>query len=695
MPAIRIRVGASLDGDAANVFVPLIEASKRARKTVSDNLNTTAKAARGVGGAAKKSAKDVNDVEAEFEALKRKVSGLPPIVDVGTAAIKKLGKEAKSSFDEAKRSFNALARDAERNAKAFEKSLSPSADAKANARAAAKRQQGAERVVSRIAMGSAHAATRLGGDLVRGIGVDTDLGSMFGKQVDLETRATDLSNAGYSTDENASAANRTRQDPAAIIAQARQIASETAFDPAAAIAGLQAFVGKTGDLDTGRAILKDMAVLSKATGTNLEDMVNAAGDASNALGDAPNKAERLQQIMRSIAGQGKLGAVEISDMAKQMAKLAANATQIEGDVGGNIALLGAFAQEARQRGGAASATMSATSVASLISTFKTPARIAAFKAATGESVYNKDGMMRSPQELLMSALKARGTDPEGFKAIFANVQGARAVEGFASIYRQTYAGASGSKEERQNAAAAAVTAEFDRLKQAAILQGEVAASFAASMKTTESQVTLFNNQISATAAEASGELMPALKGLAPAAIIAAHGLSNLVTFFAGRAGLEDGKTDVENSLKAGQTNREIRAVLSGAYGKDEGGANVMPAGLVEKAEEQRAALEKAAAEKRANAKDELEGLSAHGLNREGIEVAAKGGDATAQKYMQFEDEAKAASKDAEDLAAQVALLRLAITGGAVKTFVVNHPTPEKPKAPPPARGVPLDADTDQ
>ena len=54
--------------------------------------------------------------------------------------------------------------------------------------------------------------------------------------------------------------------------------------------------------------------------------------------------------------QGKLGAVEVKDMAVQMAKLASRATEFGGKSDDTIAALGAIAQEARAKGGAANAS---------------------------------------------------------------------------------------------------------------------------------------------------------------------------------------------------------------------------------------------------------------------------------------------------------------------------------------------------
>jgi TP901 family phage tail tape measure protein len=358
------------------------------------------------------------------------------------------------------------------------------------------------------------------GDIARGAGIDTNIGAGFAARIKQETLATNISASGYQA--GAKGAAGVRADPRMLMQEAQSVGMANAMDPTAALEGLSKFVAKTGDLKTGREVLGDMAMLSRATGTAMEDMVDAAGDVSANLGDIENKGPVISQVMRSIAGQGKLGAVEVKDMAVQMAKLAANAGQFEGDAASNIALLGAFAQEARQRGGASSATQAATSVASMVNTFKTPARANAFKAE-GIDVYNKKGQIRNPEEIVVESLRKAGMDPSRFKKMFANVQGARAVEGFATIYRQAGGGEAGEK---------AVRAEFSKLKAAAMGQGEIAESFSRSMKTTEAQSQLFRNQIEKIGGDMGEALLPALRKLAPIALQLAQAFSQIVVWAA-------------------------------------------------------------------------------------------------------------------------------------------------------------------
>lgn len=567
MADIRIKVGASADSSLTNVFKPLTDASKRAKAVVAADMaelqtkitTPIVQGTKAADGAFDKMAKDIEGTSTKM---------LKP----AEKAIVEFAEETKIHFRQVEQEFREVAKESEKAADRIERAGRRANGAGGGGGGPKKPPPGfwsAEgqaiptggqygrglgmglSVLHRAASMAASGATRLGGDYLSGIGLNTDPASMFAANTKLETQATDLTNAGYMS--GAAGPNGIRQDPREIIAQMRKVGNEAAFDPGKAMEGLSAFVGKTGDLQTGRDVMKDLATLSRATGTNLEDMVDAAADVSNNLGDIPNKGEAIKGVMVQIAGEGKLGAVEIKDLATQMAKVASAAGQIEGDAGKNIALLGAFAQEARQRGGAASATQAATSVQGLINTFKTPKRSEAFEAATGKSVFNKQGMIRNPEELVIEALKSSGMDPNAFKKIFANVQGARAVEGFATIFRQAGGGDKGE---------AAVRAEFDRLANSALTDAEILDSFARSMRTTESQTQILNNNFQEAAQNLQDALIPAFNDLAPQLILFSKGLGDAIGVFASMTGLTelghqqtvdqlsgDVETDVKNTHK--------------------------------------------------------------------------------------------------------------------------------------------------
>jgi hypothetical protein len=684
MADIRIRVGAALDGSPSVVFKSLGDMARKARAQVATELNR-------VGEPLGVSVK-ANAVKAEraMASLRAKVGG-GDLMNPATRSIKEFGDEASKRFEATKRRFKELSGEVTKGAKEIERAEKQAAraaavaarrDERESARSSAAFRRGAGRTGMAIARGALNFGTRVAGDVMSGAGVDFDLASLVRKNVDIEKRATDLANSGYMV--GAAGANGQRQDPNAIIAQARRVADATGYGTGDALEGLQSFVGKTGDLETGRAVLQDLAVLSKATGTNLEDMVDAAGDVANGLGDIPNRAAVIQQVMQSIAGQGKLGAVEIKDMATQMAKLAANAGQIAGDPAQNIALLGALAQEARQRGGASSATMAATSVASFMNTLKTPARAKEFEKATGRKVFNAQGMIRDPQELIMEALRAKGMDPEGFKKIFANVGGARATEGFATIYRQAGGGQAGE---------AAVAAEFERLKSAAMGQGETMESFRRSMETTESRVQVFNNQLQDTAHELQASLAEPLQSLAPLFLALVKSgtsfLSDVLGFKAKKADQEEAGVQLRT---LNETSRLKGALIestmmdqdaSGAFHSRTG--TIAPTLLAASGEDE-VALQKAIDAKMAAVQKGRADLGITGdlrlggpATEEQIRSKAKAGDGTATDYLRDTEELSRMKEQLNELHSARNGVVEALLSGRVKVQVESMPTPP-PKA---------------
>jgi hypothetical protein len=539
---IRIRVGAALDANVAGLYRPFVEGAKIARRQIEAELGKPLRGGGGGGGAGGPK-RESDEAARAARVAQRELSRQ-------AAEVHRIARIKRAAQEEERRGI-------ERNAAAQRKADAEAAQAARNAEREAIRSANEELRARRAAMAfrrrferqQAHAAARedreqesfgrrtsyraihhVGGmvragsqvaqDIARGAGVKTDIGSIVGGAVELEKRATDLSNAGFMP--GATGPAGVRQDPRALMSQATEVANFAAFDPAKVLQGLQAFVAKTGDLQAGRDSLKDMAQLARATGAELEDMVDAAGDVANALGDTDNKGGKVSAIMKVIAGQGKIGAVEIKNLATQMAKLGTSATAFEGDPMENLTMMGALVQMSRAKGGSASATQAATSVASFVNTLRTPARMEAFEAATGEKVYNeKTGMFKNPEEIILKSLEATKGDPAAFKKIFANVQGARAVEGFANTYRQAGGG---------DAGLAAVRAEFDKFKKIAMAQGEITESFNRSMAGSEARVQLFNNAVASAGGRFTEEVLPKLERLGPVAIDAVDALGKLAVW---------------------------------------------------------------------------------------------------------------------------------------------------------------------
>lgn len=517
MAAVVIRVGAAADRSLETVMNPLIQAMARARGRVqADSAGMTATAAR---EAAKATAAKVKQVAAEEAAIAKGIAKVKAMEE--SAATASARADAKA-FDQKLKNAQKLQAAREAYIKTVQREVAAEERAQAMARNAGVRMQaqrgreagrnagGIARDAYSTAVGLGRAGLRVGGQIARGMGVDFDIGSNLATAMDLQRRATNLSNSAFQN--GALGAAGIRQDPRALISEARTIGNATGFAAGDILGGQEQFTKKTGDLATAREITKELAVLAKASGTELDDMVSAAGDVGLALGDVPDKGAKIVQVMKSIAGQGKLGAVEISDLASQMAKVAANAPQFEGDVASNIVSLGALTQLARQKGGAATPQSASQSALSFANTLKTPQRVAAFEKE-GISVYNSQGMMRDPFALVRESIQKAGSTPLRLKDMWKNVAGAKGVEALASDYRQAGGGAAGM---------AAVDAQIAKLKNAAMGEGEILESFTRRMADGDTKVQLFNNKMTEVAERVVPRFLVVMEKLAPSIEAAAE-----------------------------------------------------------------------------------------------------------------------------------------------------------------------------
>ena len=422
-------------------------------------------------------------------------------------------------------------------------------------------------------------AGRMAGDIVRGTGIDMSVGTMMQNHVAGQKLATDIANAGYMP--GTAGPNGRRVSAADINASVAGAADATALSRGSAREGLQAFVGKTGDLATGRELLPELGKLARATGTDFGDMIDAAGDVANAFGDVPDKGKRVVSVMQAMAGQGKLGAVEIRNLATQMAKLGAASGQFAGTPEQSMTMMGALAQETRQRGGAASATQAATSVMSFMNQFSKGARIAQWKAQ-GINPFDKSGKIASPDELIMAALKRTGGDSVKMGKLVSDAGARRVTRGFETIYRST----EGTQEQKL----AAVAAEFDRLKKAAMGAGEIHESFAASMQTAEAKAQQFQNRLQDMVGTMAERVLPALEKLGPA-IESVFGAFTSVTAWLAQnpfaiiplaLGAAIAKSGIEQAIRVGVENatKGLLGQLGGGIGGGVGVVGNAMAGLV-------------------------------------------------------------------------------------------------------------------
>lgn len=558
MPAaapVRIRIGAALDTSVEQTFAAFEKRAKRA----ADNVDRATKGKRMAGPGLAKAEADAKIREEkratkEIEALWRQSS---------RAQLQEIRRLARERNREHRQLLQEVAREERKAAREAEKLARSVAREKAKAeREAAKAARASARELDRFATRTSHRATRFlmpnaplasmarrgALDIARGYGIETGLGSAMQRGISLEARATQLSQAAYMP--AASGAASKLQDPKKLIAEVQAIGDSLAMPYEDAMGALEAFVTKTGDLATGRSILEDMAKLAGATGTNLSDMVDAAADVSNALGDIPDKGKAIDAVMRQIAAGGKVGAVEIKDLAKYMARLSAASGAFGGNRAETIIKLGALTQLSRAKGGAASAAEAARSISGLANTLQTPARRAKF-AEYGVQLEDAKGLLRDPMEILKESIQKTGGQTEPLKEMWANVIGAKPAQALATTYKQAGGGDAGMK---------AIQKELDTfMKSAALSQKQIDDANKARLGTDAAKVQQFNNELEKVANGIRADLAPRLAELTPKILELVKGFGQLVNWLAQNPGTaitaaisaSIARAGLESALRAG------------------------------------------------------------------------------------------------------------------------------------------------
>jgi len=430
-------------------------------------------------------------------------------------------------------------------------------------------------------------ARRLGTDLLRGVGLDTSFGGGVSRAVQLESAAQTLSQNAFQPGAEGPAGKQVAAQD--LIKGARKAASMYGLKGGSqeVIEGQSKFVSVTGDLQTARDLTQDMAKLSSATGANFTDVMEASAAISNKLGEVPDKGKKIYELMRGFAWQGKLGAVEISDMAKTMPRLLSGVTRFEGDIGTNMMKMGAFAQMARG-GPASSAAEAATGVARMADLFVTKTRVKALKQTTGMTnadIFTKEGLVRDPLEIIKKGLERTKGDTMKMKTAFNSIMGNRPIERITDLYRKAGGGKAGL---------AAADAEMKRLMSGTDvgMSEEVVKKLAEQQaETKEAKAAKFQENLDKITSSVADRLLPVMEKLAPAALGAADKLGRIASWSAEnpwkaasataaltglRAALESGvRGALERTIKDIGANKSVSAAFSTTGGKIANSLNML------------------------------------------------------------------------------------------------------------------------
>lgn len=540
---IKVKIGAALDGDLEKIlFEPMTRGAKRARGVAKAEVMSARDEQLAIlkGKIAKENAL-VRQQKAHELAMARDAARQE--VREKTKAVQDIRRVEKQAAQERERENQRILAQAARDARDKERILA-TAERMAS-RAAARERQDREKGIRSFASSASGTATGLvrrgvgvAADIARGAGVSMDVGAGVKKRIDLESKAVALANAGYVEGEQGP--QGIKQDPRAIMADIQRTGEKYGIGQDDIGEALDKFVGKTGELQTGRDMLESFAKVAKATGASMEDIAGAAGAISNKLGDVPDKAGAIEKVMLAIAGQGKVGAVEIKDLATQMEKLTGQASKFQSnaalknkigtDTGANIAMLGVLAQAARktEKGSAAQATQSAMAFVRDLT------GQVAIKRIGAKTIFSDDKKMqlRDPQEIIKDILSKTKGDQSKLSYLMSNQNSRSVVNSFLDPYMKAYNATKGGAKEKDEAGRAAVDEAFKTLKEATLTSKSQDEAVAQAMDTTATKVEQFQQKLDRVVGDMADQVIPALMKLAPVAVDAAGGLSKVVTWAA-------------------------------------------------------------------------------------------------------------------------------------------------------------------
>jgi hypothetical protein len=530
----KIDIGVAADRSLSTVFEPLIAASARARVALKKDADAEAAA---LEAASKKAAAAAAKAFAQMEAMSAK-DAAAEIASADKAAQAKI-KASQRAFDAelkevekrialAKKAADAEEREIMRTAAAAEKADARKLAAAEKATQKAREKAGARAVsVGRDAMetfgGVARAGIGIGGEMLRGAGVNLDLSSSVSRSVSLESTAARATSSAATAQGRVASPEEIKSTIDAI----RSAGVETALDFGKLASGLEDFVSKSSDLNTGKKILAELGATARATGTDVDKLISAAGDVNKTLEDSPDKAERLLSIMRLVAKQGALGNVEVKDLALYMGKLTASAFMYEGSRDTNIGTLGALAQIS-MRGGATTAAEGTRAAGSFARDITKGAAAKRFEAA-GIELYADEAKtkLRDPEKIITDYYAKSGGSLSELAKLFQNEMSKKVILGFGTV-------AEDAKRQGRDPVEA-IHAEFARFRET-LTHEDVMSAASVSKGTTEGRAQAFQNQLDLIVASLAERVLPAMEELAPKALEVANALGKVVGWAAENPG---------------------------------------------------------------------------------------------------------------------------------------------------------------
>lgn len=532
---LRLRIGAAVDASFNTVLTSVVDAVKRARKQIQGEMTASTRA---IASAQKQASKEIQAaVQQETKTHKLLTKDLEK--DVARSAKQRVAfeKAANREIEQDLRRHNAEKVRAERESERASKKKVQNSDRDMSRRSA---------LVARAGMAAMSAGMRYAGSAFHAMGFEIDPTSHLQGSVEREKMATSISNQAWIPGGNGPAGSQDKVDPQKIIADATRAGIATGIDTNEILQGVEKYVAHTGDLETVTKHMVDIGKVAKANGSTFNDMAQAMSEIANEMVGVEDKGAAAFQVVRALAGQGQVTAIELRDQAKYVAMVTSQSNfykidprhkatlekqGITDEVGQRMAVIGGLAQMARSKGGRVTARMAMQSSMAFMRDLANPTEIKRFKEF-GLNVYQDKGhtQLRDPVQMILESFRVArakgGVNRDVLNRIYTNQQSRAVANAFAQDYNDQYknaqtAGIKGEKE-RHTYAMEKLTDNFEKLIGTAQTMDQIDKAFADSMKTVDSQAKIFNNQMGQATDQLMKGLTPAILAMTPA-ILAATG----------------------------------------------------------------------------------------------------------------------------------------------------------------------------
>lgn len=357
------------------------------------------------------------------------------------------------------------------------------------------------------------------------------------------------------------------------------------FSGEESLGAMSAFFTKTGNLDAARSVMRDMGKLALATGSDFSEMSEAAGQAFNVIRDTitdpKEQLAAMNDVMRSLAAQGTLGAVEIRDMATELGSLGAAARKFEGGPVELLKSMGALAQASVARGGATNAAEASTAVTRFAADLtKKPSQKALEALDINVFTDSTNSIMRDPMAIMADIMGKTGGDLKQLEEIF-NAESKKVFQGFAPLAREGVLDENGNKLTGKDA----MMFEFNRFAKATVSDADINSRAQSRLDDPDLK---FKEAMKDFNAKVGSELLPELTKLIPEVAKLTPYVADAARLFAMLVGsLVDNPVLTIGTLIAGKVAADIagakigegiKNVLSGAVG--EGAAGALGAGSI-------------------------------------------------------------------------------------------------------------------